>query len=227
MMDGSPLAAGQVGVLSSISGLPYARRMEHETDDCALMERYRAGDVAAFESLYRRNKDSLYRYLLRLALDRDAAEEIFQDAWGKIVNARDTYRPTAKFRTYLFRVAHNCFIDHLRRNLRHRQSSESDPDLETSPEPDPEALAERELLRRRLERALCELPAEQRSAWLLHEEGDLTTDQIAEVTGVNRETAKSRVRYAARKLRASLEATTIAEPGSAPARTGLGKVGNP
>jgi len=217
--------AGRGGVLSSAPALSYARPMVQDTDDATLMQRYRAGDVAAFEAVYRRNKDSLYRYLLRLSLDRDVAEEVFQDAWGKVVNARDAYRPTARFRTYLFRVAHNCFIDHQRRNRRHRQLSDSDPDLELSPEPDPETLAERELLRRRLEHALRELPTEQRDAWLLREEGDLTTEQIAEITGVNRETAKSRVRYAARKLRVSLEAVTKSGAAGIPAQTGAGKVG--
>jgi RNA polymerase sigma-70 factor (ECF subfamily) len=224
-MRGGPLAGGQGALLSSILALPYARPMDQDTDDAALMQRYRTGDMTAFEALYRRNKDSLYRYLLRLTLDRDTAEEVFQDAWGKVVNARDAYRPTARFRTYLFRVAHNCFIDHLRRNRRHRQPADADPDLEISPDPDPEALAERELMRRRLEQALRELPTEQRDAWLLHEEGDLTTEQIAEITGVNRETAKSRVRYAARKLRASLATVTTAGTAGAPARTGAGKVG--
>lgn len=224
-MTTGPRLAVEGGVLSSVPALSYARPMDQDTDDAALMQRYRAGDVGAFETLYRRNKDSLYRYLLRLTLDRNVAEEVFQDAWGKVVNARDVYRPTAKFSTYLFRLAHNCFIDHLRRNRRHRQPADADPALEISPEPDPETLAERELMRRRLERALRELPTEQRDAWLLHEEGDLTTDQIAEITGVNRETAKSRVRYAARKLRASLEAVTIVGAAGAPTRTDAGKVG--
>ena len=99
-------------------GVAYARRMGSPLDDAALMLRYRDGDVAAFEMLYRRHKDSLYRYLLRLSTNRDTAEDLFQEAWGKIIKARANYRPTARFSTYLFRVAHNCFIDHVRRNRR-------------------------------------------------------------------------------------------------------------
>ena len=69
------------------------------------MLRYKDGDVAAFEILYRRHNDSLYRYLLRLSLNRDTAEDIFQEVWGKIIKARERYRPTAKFTTFLYRVA--------------------------------------------------------------------------------------------------------------------------
>ena len=193
--------AGTPAVLSRTPVLAYADRMERDPDDTALMERYRTGDIAAFEALYRRHKDPLYRYLLRLCLHRDVADDVFQEAWSKIVNARDSYRPTARFRTFLFRVAHNCFIDYLRRNQRHEFPVKTDPDQELSPEPDPETLTEQALQKRRLNRAMADLPQEQREAWLLYAEGGLGLDEIAEIAGVNRETAKSRIRYASRKLR--------------------------
>lgn len=216
-----------LAVLSSPSALPYAPVMEPEHDDFALMERYSAGDLAAFEALYRRHKDSLYRYLLRLGYHRDTAEDVFQEVWGKIINARNSYRPTALFRTFLFRVARNCYIDHLRRNRRHDLPSTADPDQQETDEKGPEALAERALMRRRLERALAALPRDQRDAWLLFEEGGLNPDQIAEVTGVNRETAKSRVRYATRKLRDMLGHSADGGSVSAVGRADFDKVGTP
>ena len=169
------------------------------------MLRYRDGDVNAFETLYRRHKDPVYRYLLRLCRHRDTAEDIFQEVWGKIVRARESYRPTAKFTTFLYRVAHNCFIDHVRRNKRHAGNAPLDPEDHSDPGETPEAATERTLARERLEAALLELPDEQRDAFLLHEEGGLTIDQIAAVTDCNRETAKSRLRYAVNKLRAAIE----------------------
>jgi RNA polymerase sigma-70 factor (ECF subfamily) len=193
--------AGTPAVLSRTLVLAYAHRMERDPDDTALMERYRTGDIAAFEALYRRHKDPLYRYLLRLCLRRDVADDVFQEAWSKIVNARDSYRPTARFLTFLFRVAHNCFIDYLRRNQRHECPVNTDPDQELSPVPDPETLTEQALQKRRLNRAMADLPQEQREAWLLYAEGGLRLDEIAKIAGVNRETAKSRIRYASRKLR--------------------------
>ena len=185
--------------------VPYAREMS-ELDDSALMLRYQDGDTAAFEVLYRRHNDALYRYLLRLSLDSAVAEDVFQEAWGKIVRARSGYRPTAKFSTYLFRVAHNCFIDYLRRNRRHSHAGAVDPDQTESEAQSPDDLAERALARRRLEAGLAALPEEQRDAFLLYEEAGLSIDDIAKVTDVNRETAKSRLRYAVRKLRSAIAA---------------------
>lgn len=191
--------------LCSAPALTYAPPMDHSPDDSALMLRYQDGDVAAFEILYRRHKDAIYRYLLRLCGHRSAAEDIFQEAWGKIVKARATYRPTAKFTTFLYRVAHNCFIDHVRRNKRHSNNTSLEPELHSDPGDSPETATERSLARERLELALTELPEEQRDAFLLREEGGLNIEQIAAVTGCNRETAKSRLRYAVNKLRSAID----------------------
>jgi len=170
------------------------------------MLRYRDGDASAFETLYRRHKDSLYRYLLRLTLDPATAEDLYQEAWTKIINSRAQYRPTARFSTYLFRVARNCFIDHIRRNKRHSGTTADDPDEQQHPGEAPESAAERSLARQRLEQALPNLPNEQRDVFLLYEEGGFSIDDIAKITGVNRETAKSRLRYAVGKLKAAMSA---------------------
>lgn len=172
--------------------------------DSALMLRYRDGDIQAFETLYRRHNDSLYRYLLRLTLNPEAAEDVFQEVWGKIIQFRHRYRPTAKFTTFLYRVAHNCFIDYVRRNSRHTKGSAMDPEQNPDPGDEPDVRAEKSLARRRLEKALAALPDEQRNAFLLHQEAGLSIDTIAEISGVKRETVKSRLRYASRKLKAAL-----------------------
>ena len=198
------VVAGTAG-LCTRPVLAYAPAMVHEPDDSALMLRYQDGDVGAFEILYRRHKDPIYRYLLRLCGHRDAAEDIFQEVWGKIVKARSSYRPTAKFTTFLYRVAHNCFIDHVRRNKRHAGNTVLEPELHSDQGETLELATERSLARERLEVALRTLPDEQRDAFLLSEEGGLSMDQIASVTGCNRETAKSRVRYAINKLRSAID----------------------
>lgn len=185
--------------------LAYALTMDNAPEDSALMLRYRDGDVAAFEILYKRHNDALYRYLMRLCHHRDTAEDIFQEAWGKIIKSRENYRPTAKFTTFLYRVAHNCFIDHIRRNKRHAQTVDIEPDNQPDPGDSPEMLTEHSLARRRLSVALQQLPDEQRDVFLLREEAGLNLDQIASVTGTNRETAKSRLRYAVNKLRAAID----------------------
>ncbi len=200
----SPPSPGNAALCSQ-PALAYAQAMAHTPDDSALMLRYGDGDVQAFEILYRRHNDAIYRYLLRLSGHRDSADDIFQDVWGKIIKARESYRPTAKFTTFLYRVAHNCFIDYVRRNKRHSTNTVLEPELHSDPGESLEMATERCLARERLEIALKTLPEEQRDAFLLHEEGGLSVDQIATVTGCNRETAKSRLRYAVAKLRNAID----------------------
>ena len=83
-------------------------------------------------------------------------------------------------------------------------TTDADPDQYANPSDEPDLAAEKGLVRERLDIALLELPDEQRDVFLLHEESGLTLDTIAHVTGVNRETAKSRLRYAMNKLKAAL-----------------------
>jgi RNA polymerase sigma-70 factor (ECF subfamily) len=181
--------------------------------DVRLMLRYRDGDAEAFDALYARHKDGLYRYLLGLCLDAATAEDLVQEAWGKLIAARHRYRPTARFSTYLYRVAHNCFVDHYRRRRSRGREEDADAVTLTARDGDPGREAEHALARDRLQRLLAELPAEQREAFLLREEGGLSVAEIAAATGVGAETAKSRLRYAYRKLRAGFAALSGAAGG--------------
>lgn len=191
-------------LLSESQVLTYSGRMNEFTEDTALMLRYRDGDLEAFDVLYRRHNQALYRYLLRLCMNRDAAEDIYQEVWKKIISSRGRYQATAKFNTFLYRVAHNSFIDHARRNKRYSSADDYDPDSNAHGADEPDIAAEKLLLRRRLDEALGNLPDEQRDAFLLHEEGGLGLDAIALIAGVSRETVKSRLRYANTKLKAVL-----------------------
>lgn len=189
--------------------------MLDEMSDEALMLAYREGDAAAFEALYRRWRGRLYRYLLRQCGNAAQADELFQDIWLKIVGARRGYEVAAKFSTWLFRIAHNRLIDHYRTQGRAALVSlvsyDDDPAdadrvaaLPAAASSQPEAIIERKALAHELVRHIEALPAAQRETFLLSEEGELTLEEIATATGVNRETAKSRLRYAVNKLRAAL-----------------------
>lgn len=179
----------------------------HEIDDQDLMLRYGRGDADAFEQLYRRHNGALYRYLARHCAHRANAEEIFQEVWMKVIAARRRYRPTAKFTTWLYRIARNACIDHFRRQGRaaDQLAVAVDPEQLDSARPGPERAAAISQASQRLAAALEQLPSEQREAFLLREEGGLSLPEIAAVTGAGRETVKSRLRYALRKLRAALE----------------------
>jgi RNA polymerase sigma-70 factor, ECF subfamily len=182
-------------------------------EDSELMRSYAAGDVRAFEQLYARHRSALYNYLLRHTRDREAASDLFQEVWSRVVTSRDRYEARAKFRTFLFHIAHNCFIDHCRRTAaridRTRAFADADaPAMEAvAPHAEmPDARAEQAQTLARYREALAALPAEQRDAFLLYEETGLSLADIAAISGVGVETAKSRLRYALAKLRRSLAA---------------------
>ena len=178
-------------------------------EDSALMQRYARGDLAAFTQLYERHKAALYRYLLRLTRRRDVADDLFQEVWSRVIASRARYQPLAKFSTFLFSIAHNCFIDSCRRaNTAPTAAAEGLEDhehaLHDAEHRGPEREAQSAQTAERLSAALAQLPAEQREAFLLHEEGGLSVEEIGELTGVGMETAKSRLRYAFAKLRKTL-----------------------
>jgi len=182
--------------------------MTGELDDRELMLSYRGGDVAAFETLYCRHKGPLYRYYLRQGLDAATAAELFQDVWTKIIKARANYEASAGFTTYMYRIAHNCLIDHYRRSGRSIETIDEGTlcvqDLPGRDCDGPEPGAIRLETRERFRIALATLPDEQREAFVLREESGLALADIACVTGVSAETAKSRLRYAVRKLKTLL-----------------------
>ena len=177
--------------------------------DAQLMLAYARGDMRAFETLYSRHRAALYRYLMRQARDPDITNDLFQEVWSRVVTNRVRYEPRAKFSTFLFTLAHNCFIDHCRRTrARPAGMAIDDADaadlLPADERISPDRVLERGEDRRRYRAALDSLPAEQRDVYLLHEESDLSLEEIARVTGVGAETAKSRLRYAVNKLKAAM-----------------------
>ena len=173
-----------------------------------LMLAWVAGDTGAFEQLYARHRLKLYRYLLRQLRDNAQADELFQDVWQRVIAARAGWTPEAGFATWLYTIAHHRLGDHWRA-LKHRPAAPHDADERLARLADgdtPERVLSDFERRRQLQLALDGLPEEQREVLLLRLEQELTLEEIGEVTGVGRETVKSRLRYAMDKLRARLPA---------------------
>jgi RNA polymerase sigma-70 factor, ECF subfamily len=167
---------------------------------------YGRGEAAAFDLLYARHKGAVFRYLRRQTAAAAIAEELFQDVWLRLIDARASYEPRAKFTTWLYTIAHNRLMDHFRSASRvHLVSYDEHASEEiVSLEPRPDDHFVRKQHAARLLGAIQTLPAAQREAFLLQQEGELSVEEIAAVTAVSRETAKSRLRYAVAKLREQL-----------------------
>jgi RNA polymerase sigma-70 factor (ECF subfamily) len=189
-------------------------------DDLALMSAFAAGNVQAFEWLYRRHHAALYRFVRRL-LGRDGAaqaDEVFQDTWLRVVHAKERYVPQgASFRTWLFTLAHHRAVDVLRRSGREQALPEDDAGEPFVPEGVPwslwprpeEAIDELVFWRRagaKLLECLEQLPVAQKTAFLLHHEDGISLDELARALDIGFETAKSRLRYALAKLRTCMGA---------------------
>lgn len=168
-----------------------------------LMLAYARGDNAAFTELYEHYRAELYRYFLRHCGSKALAEELYQELWMRVIRNRERYEHKARFSTWLYSIAANLLKDHYRRGERWQVETET-AEPEAGADADPGALYTAGEKAARIMRVLRALPEEQRQAFLLKEEADLSLDEIAEVTGCNRETAKSRLRYAVRKLREAL-----------------------
>jgi RNA polymerase sigma-70 factor (ECF subfamily) len=181
------------------------------TSDEDLMLAYVSGDAAAFEALYARHRGGVYRYLLRQCRQSGIADELFQDVWTNLIRARASYVPTAKFTTWLYRLARNRLIDHYRASGHLKLVSADDEAHEDAVAAlpgargdEPQVRAENRELGERLRAAVTALPPVQREAFLLQQEGGLSLAEIAELTGAGAETVKSRLRYAVARLRANL-----------------------
>jgi len=203
-------AAVAVAQASAFSHTRGRMKSSQETTDEELMAAYRDGNAAAFETLYTRHKGGLFRYFRRQCRSASEAEELFQDVWTNVIRARVRYAVEAKFTTYLYRIAHNRLIDHYRRAASGVPLSyDDDPEVvESMPAAAGDQPEARYLARVQVERfqaLLGDLPEAQREAFLLHEDGGMSVDAIAEATGVNRETAKSRLRYAVNRLRRGMQ----------------------
>ena len=175
--------------------------------DEVLMARYRRGDEQAFRELYARHRASLIRFVSRITPSAGESEEIAQETWMAVIKSRKSYAPSAKFSTYLFSIARRRTMDRWRQRGRSPEAESDTEESESFAAPriaEPEQCAHSAALGDALVSAVSELPLLQREAFLLRTEGGLSLEEIAQAMGTNRETAKSRLRYALRRLRETL-----------------------
>jgi RNA polymerase sigma factor (sigma-70 family) len=191
--------------------------------DEALLAAYAQGQADAFDRLYARHHQALYRFLRRLlaAMGPATVDEVFQDTWLKLVEQAPHWQPQgATVKTWLFTLAHHRAVDVLRRSGREQawpdgghgdgaDAAPFEPQATAWSDWPPADLTEARFWRaagQRLLDCLEHLPAAQKAAFLLHHDEGLRLDQLAEVLGTGAETAKTRLRYAMGRLRVCMGA---------------------
>lgn len=182
--------------------------------DADLVARALGGSEQAYAELVRRYERPLYSLILRLVREPALAEDLAQDVFVKAIRALATYDPGRKFSSWLFKIAHNTTIDHLR-----RRSLDTDP-LETaeddgldplhvvadSSSPDPESEMQRRELGAALDRAVSGLRPEYREVMLLRFGQGLPYEEIAEITGLPLGTVKTHIYRARREMAEAMQA---------------------
>ena len=198
--------------------------------DAELVARALAGSQEAFRLLVTRFERPVYALVLRMVHDQATAEDLAQEVFVKAFRRLDSYDPSRKLASWLFKIAHNTTIDHLRRN-------ELDVVPLTTPEDDdrgdllsiladsasenPAAAAERRDMGRALSRAIASLRPEYRSTVLMRYVDDLSYQEIVEVTGLPLGTVKTNLHRARKEL--ALVMTKLGWAGAAGTESGDGE----
>jgi RNA polymerase sigma-70 factor, ECF subfamily len=180
--------------------------------DCALVECALGGADAGFEELVRRYQRPIVSYVYRMIGDYEAALDLTQDVFIKVYSSLARYRPEYKFSTWIYRIAHNAAIDHLRRAGPHTQELETEDGYLrpiASGHMSPEQESERKERRAEIEDVVRALPAAYRELIILRHAHDLSYDEIAEVTGLPLGTVKNRIFRAREAMRSPLVARGI------------------
>jgi RNA polymerase sigma-70 factor, ECF subfamily len=186
-----------------------------DATDEMLMVRYQRGDRDAFAELVRRYESPVYNFVIRHLRHSQAAEDVTQDVFLRVVQKAAEFKHEARFSTWLYTIARNLCVDQIRK-ASHRKHPSLDQPLKDNDDQrslldsiaDPRASVDRTVasgeVQGRIVEAIEKLPEDQREVFLLRELANLPFKEIAEITGVGENTVKSRMRYALDRLQDAL-----------------------
>jgi RNA polymerase sigma-70 factor, ECF subfamily len=190
--------------------------------DLELIDHYLRGDLDGLDQLVRRHGRAVYSFIFRFLGTDPYADDVYQDVWMRVVKSLAKFGGRSRFTTWLFQITRNICIDHLRKRKRRgnplsldepssRGGGEEGPYknyITSKDTPVDEMVARRELVQY-LEEAVAQLPDDQREVFLLREKTALTFEEISAMSGVPRNTVKSRMRYALENIRRFLKRRNI------------------
>lgn len=185
-----------------------------ESTDEMLMVRYKRGEREAFAELVRRYERPLFNFSLRYLRQREAAREVTQEAFLRVVRRAGEFRHESRFSTWIYAILRNLCVDEIRK-ARHRAHASLDATSESAPalvdriqsygaSDDAERASEQNRLRIVMERAIDALPEDQREVFLLRQLAGIPFAEIGTLTGTSENTVKSRMRYALDRLQKEL-----------------------
>jgi len=183
--------------------------------DSVLVKNYINGSERSLEILIGRHKQKIYSFIYSKVLDRDVAEDIFQDAFIKVINTLKlgNYNEEGKFLPWVMRISHNLVIDHFRKGNRMPSFKNTEEFDIFSVLSDSSLNAEKQLIKNQIHfdvrRIIEELPEDQKEVLIMRIYRDMSFKEISETTGVSINTALGRMRYALINLRKIIEKNKI------------------
>lgn len=199
--------AAQLSGGSSVSSFERRGGEAVSPDDARkLMLRVRQGDREAFGRLFEEFKGPIMSYLYPLVQNQASAEELTQETFLRVYRARESYEPKAKFSTWLWTIAHNAAMDHLRKRAETPASESADGESPSlidqleSPLTDAESALVEQAERARVEHCMGELTLPQREALMLRTVSELSYDEIATTMSSTLASVKSLINRAKQSL---------------------------
>ena len=189
---------------------------EQKIQDQQLMLAYARGNAGAFDTLYARHKQAVFRFFIRQNLSHAVAEELCHDAWLKLIKNRVSYQATAQFNTFLFTIVRRLAIDYSQKKSNYLETLKADIEVENNDKSPPASFDNRvptnhtensvtnHTLAEALKQQIAALPIAQREVFLLKQEAGFSIEDIAKITFQNKEKVKSCWRYALQKMRKGL-----------------------
>jgi RNA polymerase sigma-70 factor, ECF subfamily len=214
--DVSTATLGRAMLLAASPPLPSVCSGGGESQsDADVMLRVKAGDQSAFEYLVQKYRRPMVSFMYRMARNSGIAEDLAQEVFLRVYRSRETYEPTAKFSTWLYRIATNLAVNHARDTRHERpevQVSLDEPDEESGTTlelPDASLNAEQQMVRRErmqaIRRKVEALPEQQRLAVIMHKYQQMDYKQIADVLKKSESATKSLLFRAYETLREQLK----------------------
>ena len=189
--------------------------MDLQLEDSILVRNYIEGDEKSLEVLINRHNQRISSFIYSKVLDRDIAEDIFQDTFIKVIKTlkKGSYNEEGKFLPWVMRIAHNLIIDYFRKNRRMPKFESSDDFNIFSVISDDKLNAEKQIIKDQIDSDLSvlidELPEDQKEVLIMRIYRDMSFKEISENTGVSINTALGRMRYALINLRKIIQKNKI------------------
>jgi len=188
---------------------------KQKLDDSVLVKNYIEGNERSIEILIGRHKQRVYSFIYSKVLDKSIAEDIFQDAFIKVIDTLKlgNYNEEGKFLPWVMRISHNLVIDHFRRGNRMPSFKNTDEFDIFSVLSDSSLNAEKQIIKNQIHfdvrKIVDELPEDQKEVLIMRIYRDMSFKEISESTGVSINTALGRMRYALINLRKIIEKNKI------------------